>query len=509
MIAFLSLTTKYIGIFLPVGSHFVMFELTDFNKVTPDHKPIRTSEPIEHKVSPGYGAADEAEYYYQKSKFEDGDLMSYFKSKRISRKWVFYWMVLQAVLLVFQLSFYGEVSIHSSTYGSTVKTACSHNDIHTCKSRLWQVRHSQAYPIDEHKFSDPIGFKFTAATWAPHELQVAVVTEPNDIRIPFELILKRHAGENTTEQVHYDYRTTGVNSIFLNEANTSHYTSMGLFRGRFPQPASWEGTVNLAKFPGGGSYGSHRMEHLYNRMRNELKSVRVIVNEMVSFEISLFKKEAPMCELESSWTNVILKSMSREVGRLEWIRSVLGLSIMASMIVTALVWTWYSGRIVGDGLKFHYLVAAKTILQDLPLQALVLWYIFSWYEGTGGERCQLCLLDPVHCENMSPFHFTNFFLVLTVLASAISNQFLFGVDPSQIKTEDDLGFVIFVRVILVCVMTLPFSTAMVAFSGSLLQLPGLFHALFLVPCFAGWVGFFSLMCFPIATLIDDDELLTY
>ena len=98
-------------------------------------------------------------------------------------------------------------------------------------------------------------------------------------------------------------------------------------------------------------------------------------------------------------------------------------------------------------------------------------------------------------------------LVALVLASALSNQFLFTADPSSLRTEDDHGFVIGTRIMLVSVMILPFSTAMIAFSGSLIQIPGFFHTVFLVPCFIGWVGLFSMMCFPITTLVDDDDYL--
>jgi hypothetical protein len=485
-----------------------MFELTDFNKVTPDHKPIKKTEEMEGKPILGYGAADEADFSYQKSKFEDGDVTSYFKSRRISRKWVYYWMILQGLLLVSQLILYGEVSGHTSMYKATVNSACNHNDEGTCKSRLWQVRHSQVHPVDATKFSDAVSFSFSASTWAPHELQVTVTTQPEELRVPFELMLKRHAGQNLTEQTHFDYRTTGVNPIFLNEANASHFLPLGVFKGfRFPQSASWEGTVRLARFPGGRDFSHSGM--VYHRLRDKLKGVKIVVNEMIKMEMDLFKKVAPMCDLEPSWSNVVLRASTKEIGRLEWIRTCLGLSILASIIVSALVWTWYSGRLLGEGLKFHYLVAAKTVFQDVPLQALVLWYIFSWYEGAGGERCQLCMLDYKHCEHMNPFHFTNFLLVVTVLASAISNQFLFAVDQTQIKTEDDAGFVGFIRVGLACVMTLPFSTAMVAFNGSLIQVPGILHTIFLLPCFIGWVGFFSLICFPIASLVDDDHLLNH
>jgi hypothetical protein len=84
---------------------------------------------------------------------------------------------------------------------------------------------------------------------------------------------------------------------------------------------------------------------------------------------------------------------------------------------------------------------------------------------------------------------------------------LFSADPAQLKTEDDSSFVIFFRYVLICVTILPFSTAMVAFNGSLIDVPALFHFLFLIPCFTGWVALFSLICFPLTTLIEDEDYL--
>jgi hypothetical protein len=489
-----------------------MFELSDFGKVKPDHKPIVSITNNDSQPIVGYGAADEAEYSYDKSKFEDGEILSYFKSRRISRKWVQYWMILQGVLLFLQMYLFKEVTLHASTYNSVVHASCKEGEAGTCKSRLWQVRHTRSYPIDKIAFDAPIHFTFTAAAWAPYDLQVSVLTDPNEMRIPYELSLKRLAAGTEPEQTFHEYRTTGVSAIEVHQTNTTSFTAKDLFKGSLPKAAQWEGTLTLGQLANMHHPSYRHGSAIAKRIQDKLKNVEITVNEMVRLEMSIFKREAPMCELESTWSNVMMKSMSIGSGRLDWISNMLGWSILCSVAVTVLVWAWYSGRRIGDGLsslKFHYLVAAKTLVQDVPLQALVLWYVFSWYEGAGGERCQLCILDFRHCENMTPFHLSTFLLVLGVLSSALSNQFLFSADPTQIRNEDDVGFVYFVRFMLGCVMILPFSTAMVAFNGSLVQMPGLFHTVFLIPCFAGWVGFFSLLCFPIATLVDDDDLLTY
>ena len=489
-----------------------MFELSDFGKAAPDHKPIKVTETAETLPIFGYGAADEGMNLYDRSKFEDGEILSYFRSRRISRKWVQYWMILQVSLLVLQIYLFHEVSTHSVVYSTTVKAACNENIAGTCKSRLWQIRQMTTKTKDQLTWEAPMHFHFTASAWSTYELQLDVLADPPEIRVPFELILKRLKTKDSPERTFYEYRTTGVTPVLINEGNNTRWAAKDIFTGHFPVPSQWEGSINLARHLGSGHFANPRHNAMYNNLREQLKSVRIITSEMVAGEKNMFQKNAPMCDLDSTWSNVMLRSMSLGSNRLDWITCLLGWSILASALVTALVWVWFSGRRIGDGvagLKFHYLVAAKSVFQDLPLQALVLWYIFSWYEGAGGERCQLCILDIRHCEQMTPFHFSNFLVVALTLVSAISNQFLFTTDPGQLKTDDDVGFVIFVRVMLGCVMILPFSTAMVAFNGSLVQLPGLLHSLFLLPCFAGWVAFFCLMCFPVATLVDDEDLMTY
>jgi hypothetical protein len=486
-----------------------MFELSDFGKAAPDHKPIRATESVDNAPVFGYGAADEGQNVYERSKFEDGEILSYFKSRRISRKWVQYWMILQVSLLVLQMYLFGEVASHSSVYNRTVKAACNENVAATCRSRLWQRRHTTSFGADQISWDNPLEFKFTAAAWSSYELQIDVLTEPPELHIPFELKVKRIGSSNAPEQAFYEYRTTGISPVLLKQTNHSHVKD--LFSGHYFQPSQWEGSINLGHPPMTGHFAYSRHSQYFDRLKEQLKSIRVAVAEMVEGESNLFKKNAPMCDLESTWAKVMLHSMSQGSNRLEWITNLLAISILGSVIVTVLVWMWFNGRRADSigSLKFHYLVAAKTVVQDIPLQTLVLWYIFSWYEGSGGERCQLCILNIHHCENMSPFHLSNFFILVATLVSAVSNQFLFTTDSTQVKTEDDVGFVIFIRIMLACVMILPFSTAMVAFNGSLVQLPSLMHSIFLLPCFTGWVAFFSLLCFPIATLVDDDDLMTY
>ena len=494
-----------------------MFELADLTRkasIVQRHDSEKGIDgPILH-----YGAADEADYDYNRPKFEDGEVLAYFRPRRISRTWLQYWMILQSLMLFFQLILYAEVSGHASLYESVVHAHCNESSAGSCKSRLWQswYHFEHRFGSNKREVEAPIHFEFSSTSRSPLSVQVGVIPDPPNLHIPYELVLKRHSSNQLPERTYYEYRTTGLSAVILTESEEDQKTNSTLnpILGLVPT-VKWEGTVKLLESPSRYSrtlpngeviFGNHRINSFQEKIRDELKSVKLVVNEMNAFEISEYRATVgSKCEFEKSWAAVMTQSLSVGIRRLEWIRNLLGLSIFASAIVTFLVWTWYGGRRTIDGLSFHYLVAAKGALQDMPLQAIMLWYICAWFEAGGGERCQLCLLDPQHCEHLHPFHPTNLLLLTLILGSSLSNQFLFSTDPSQLKSEDDSSFVTFVRFVIACLSILPFSTAMVAFNGSLVQLPGLVHSIFLMPCFVGWVALFSLICFPITALLDTDE----
>ncbi len=488
-----------------------MFELKDYKRQAEEPEESPERQRVVYGPIVTYGSAEDA---YPNPKFEDGDIFVYFKSKRISRTWVRWWMGLQVALLIQQLFFYQEVSYHSALYDSVVESHCNVTKVGSCKSRLWQE-----YMQVDHLFNGvedirrPIPIVFATTSQTPLSVQISVIPTPTSLHIPFEMLIKRKAKGDLTERTFYERGMTGFSSVILTEG--SHHP--GIFSSPVHRPselASWEGTVTLADFPhpGHGEQYIGQRTHasaMLRRVQKELRSVKILVGEMNNVEMLEFGQKAKNCQFEKSWSNVMLQSMNLGSRRLSWIATWLMCSVIASTIVSFLVWNWYGGRRTVDGLNFHYLVVAKCVLQDLPLQIILMYYIFSWYEGAGGERCQLCMLDLEHCDRMTPFHLSNFLLTFLVLASSVSNQFLFSTDPTQIKSEDDNSFVLFARFALGCLTLLPFSTAMVAFNGSLIDVPGFFHILFLVPCFTGWVTLFSLICLPITSCLDNDEYYVY
>lgn len=483
-----------------------MFELSDVSaKKSIMHRTPDTS----YDGGPiyGYGSADDAEYFYTRPGFEDGEVLSYFKSRRISRQWVKYWVILQTAMLFFQFLLYTEVSGHSTMYDAVVKLHCGDSKVGACKSPLWQTWYHSDHSVSGSTLDVPIHFEFASTARRPLAVQVSVLTDPPGLMVPYELVLRRHKSGDLPERSFFEYRTTGaMNSVVISDTSPTGNNHTEIFD--VIPTVSWSGTARLFAFA--PQYNTMHHHHqmspsLREKVRTELKSVKIIVNEMNVFEKKRFDQfVGNMCDLDGSWNSLLVSADNN--GRLHTITGFLGLSIFVSFIVTFFVWTWYGGRRVVDGLNFHYLVIGKCVLQDMPLQVIFLTYIFKWYESGGGERCQLCMLDPMEqCNTMHPFHTANFVLLMMILASSLSNQLLFTADSSKLKCEDDLAFMWFMRFVLACTTVLPFSTAMIAFNGSLVTLPGLLHTIFLIPCFTGWVTLFSLICFPITTVIDDDE----
>ena len=189
-----------------------MFELSDLNlkKVTEEESKIRRSE---YGFVPSYGAADEYDSLYARPKFEDGEILTYFKSRRMSKSWVQWWIILQALTLFYQLRLYSEVAANSSLYDAVVSAQCNQVDAGSCKSRLWKTYYQTDKPI--HPMTDiesgfPMTFMSTSKT--PLSIQVNVFTNPPDLHVPFELFLKRHALGDLPERTFYEYRTTGISS---------------------------------------------------------------------------------------------------------------------------------------------------------------------------------------------------------------------------------------------------------------------------------------------------------
>ncbi|CAE7542545.1 CAPN15 [Symbiodinium natans] len=129
---------------------------------------------------------------------------------------------------------------------------------------------------------------------------------------------------------------------------------------------------------------------------------------------------------------------------------------------------------------------------DVPQQVCIVLYLLGWYE-LEGLRCQLCLFHPQHCEPEHPFRLANSAAFLCTLMSSVANQIIIG--PSQKgKTSGEPGSECFVRIGLLCVSVLPFTTGVFWATSALLWTPILARILFFLPCVLGaWESWFCVL----------------
>lgn len=213
---------------------------------------------------------------------------------------------------------------------------------------------------------------------------------------------------------------------------------------------------------------------------------------------------SPVCAFGRSWKSFNEQHQGRSHKALAWSQWLLGVFLLVGAGAVYIVHTecqtqsGYFGKY-----RFHLVVMAKFLFQDVPQQICIVLYLFGWYESNG-LRCQLCLFHPQHCSEEDPFHPANALAILCTLLSAVSNQLLVRPVFKKVYTEDDICIQHTVRIGGVCIATLPFTTGMCWASQSILSMPTLFHVLFALPCGIGWLTLVSLVCFPVLLCCDED-----
>lgn len=210
----------------------------------------------------------------------------------------------------------------------------------------------------------------------------------------------------------------------------------------------------------------------------------------------------PQCSFEDSWKNFNERHNGQHHKVLRYARFGSGFFLALSLLLVGLVLPRFYFYVQGGKLLTR-VIALKFLVQDIPQQLLIVAYIYAWY-APNGLRCQMCLFHPAHCDDQHPLHLTNLLVALTTMASACSNQLLVQAKVRRVHDEEDECFLWFVRFALLSVSILPFSTAIVVLSSTLLHLKSVVvYIAFGVPTLLGWV---TLLCLPLITLCDDDEV---
>ena len=390
-----------------------------------------------------------------------------FTPEKLKRPQITSWIILQVFCLILQVNLWSEMSRHIFQLDDSLSAGCNELSGTSCYSTSFDVLYSGSLSAGHSSFEQELSFNFQTLSSSKNSPLFLVTVRP------------------TPEEYHSHYSLS-----FRNEDGIIFHKNYlrGIFSGvvsdRDNSDGKWEGKLVDSE------------THAFGITRNYLISVQQAKSDQV-----LAARKNDQCDFEKSWQAANSVFGREQISMMNKIRSWLTYSIFATVFCIYIVAGWYGARRIPMGISFHWLVGIKWALQDMPLQVTILVYIFQWFSDSG-ERCQLCLFDPSHCELLHPFHFGNLLLISVVLASSLLNLNLFKAKFDR-SNEDEWVAVWAARIGFTLVSILPFSTAMVVFNGKLIALPSLVHAIFVLPCMLGWISLICLLCLPIALIIDD------
>lgn len=395
-----------------------------------------------------------------------------FVPEKLKKPQVYSWLILQAVCLFLQFSLWSEMTSHIFDFQDAIALNCNVANDGLCVGNGFRVAYTNTFAAVSGDFEQKFSFDFNTTSTPPTFL-VSVVPQPEEVRSRFSIEVKQDG--------------SGLPAYF-----------------RGPLSGSFSGVVTDRSSTSADERIKWRAKLIDNEWSPDdsvPRKYQVQVQEAMHSQV-IAARANEQCDFEKSWQAVNSVASGDRTEGLSLLRTTLTFSIFVSAFCIWLVLGWYGSRRPPLGLEFHYLVGIKWLIQDMPLQITSLLYVFRWFNSSG-ERCQLCLFDPVHCEQLSPFHFSNLILVIIVLASSLVNQSL--VNAKFDRNDDDQAVAVWgARIAMASVSVLPFSTAMILFNGSLIAVPGFFHAIFAIPCMVGWISLFCLVCFPLAIIIESE-----
>ena len=394
-----------------------------------------------------------------------------FVPEKLKKPQVYSWLILQAVCLFLQFSLWSEMTSHIFDFEDAISANCNPVNDGLCVGNGFRVAYTNTFSAVSGDFEQRFPFDFNT-TSSPPTFLVNIQPQPEEIRSRFSVEVKQ---EGSGLPAYFRGPLTGAFSGVVTHRSTDT-----------DDPIKWR--ANL-------------IDNDWSPEDASSRRYKVQVQEATHSQV-IAARANQQCDFEKSWQAVNSVASGDRADGLSILRAALTYSIFVSAFCIWLVLGWYGSRRPPLGLQFHYLVGLKWLIQDMPLQITTLVYIFRWFNASG-ERCQLCLFDPLHCEELHPFHMSNLVLVMIVLASSLVNQSL--VNAKFDKRNDDETLAVWgARIAVASISILPFSTAMILFNGSLIAVPGLLHAIFAIPCMVGWISFFCLICFPLAIIIESE-----
>lgn len=213
---------------------------------------------------------------------------------------------------------------------------------------------------------------------------------------------------------------------------------------------------------------------------------------------------SPQCAFGRSWKAFNMQNQGHRHRALSWCRFLLGVFIFVGGAAVYAVHRELASRgPEQQSYRFHLVVLAKCLLQDVPQQICVVLYLFGWYEAYG-LRCQLCLFDPRHCSAEDALSIVNLVAAAFVVLSSVSNQLLIRPVFKKTYTEDDVCLQYLIRIGGFCLAVLPLTSGLCWASRSLIPLPHVVHVLCIVPCAIGWLMLGGWIVVPVMLCCDDD-----
>eukprot|EP00928_Gymnodinium_smaydae_P055904 TRINITY_DN39372_c0_g1_i1.p1 TRINITY_DN39372_c0_g1~~TRINITY_DN39372_c0_g1_i1.p1 ORF type:complete len:518 (-),score=91.52 TRINITY_DN39372_c0_g1_i1:75-1628(-) len=406
-----------------------------------------------------------------------------FKPRKLKAPLVLGWLFVQALGLVFQFSLLMSVGTHLAAYEETLATYCGaeHRRNGVCVGPAWNLSYAGALTFppsagDENGRSD---FDFVI---------------PSDQSFSFDV-----RSDPPTFLIGLEPQPPCATAAW-----TASFAPVG--HGGASEP------VLTASGPKYKVIASRNSYYSWNSIRRWAVSVNLRSRFPDSCTISVFAVDSAIshlesihqqqqCSFENSWQNFAEHHSGDHHRVLSNTQTATAFFLLVSLVVVGIVLPRFYYYVEG-GKILSRIIALKFVAQDIPQQLCIVGYLYAWY-ASNGLRCQMCLFHPSHCDSEHPLNWTNLLVCLFTMVSACSNQLLLQAKLKRNYSDEDECFAWFTRFALFSVSILPFSTAIVLLSASLLHLRSvLIYIGFGIPMF---VGFASVLCVPLFACCDEDE----
>ncbi|CAD7970035.1 unnamed protein product [Amoebophrya sp. A25] len=447
-----------------------------------------------------------------------------FRYHKILAPVAFAWCFFQLLALLAQSHFVSEVGSHAERYQRTVAANCGPEHVvnGVCLGPSWGIVYDQIISLS--------GKTTTTGGngWQPGDSLVIMPDKvfsfsvSADDRKPTFLVGVEPQSPNADARYKLEVTHPSGAPIYwmrtpkLNIERVSKGLETGVFVANAGPWAGgrvqFQGRLELVPVPDEAQSNGASSEQESRRDSSSNNLFRVYVVDSQIAHLGTVHRQQK-CDFPSTWENFSNRRAENLFHYLDGFYYLVQFFLVSQTIMLLLI-MWRFLRFADGSRLFTRLAVGKFCLQDFPQQFFLGLYFHAWY-AENGMRCQLCLFEPEHCEleNEFPLSWQNALLLVSLVVSALSTQFL--VNPSENKTvlqlydgltlsEDEQIFTFFARTLLFALSVLPLSTFYVICARSIMHMQ---HYFFLglsvtVLCVCGWL---TAVLVPLCICCDDDE----